>query len=551
MASPPTGANRKAQGRTYGGGSYSGTHMRGWRAEPRCPDRVLLLVVLVILLTLNIEIMQRLKIAAMLTLTGALVAGGTPVLAQQTPQELSLAEALDLARDFNPDFLTQENALTSSAWAVRSAYGDLIPSASASTGMGYTAGGERRFGTVGLGEQPAMYSSSYSLGMSYSLSGARLLEPRRARSQQRATEARVEGVASQLEANVRQGYLAVLQADAAALQAAQEVERTAEHVRLAQARLDVGTATVLDVLRAEVQHGQAEVRLIQAENTAVSERLALGRLIGVPLTEGVRLTSEFDLFEPAWDVDDIVAMALTNNPTLRAARAQHDAHGTALQVARTEYLPTLSASLSMRGDLAQAASISPLVQGDLDQMARSRQSCLDQNVIRQTAGLPLQACPDPTDPAIRSQLEEQYRARHSGFPFGWASQPMSASLSLSLPLFTGLNRQQRVEEANLATHNARHAVRGEELRVGAEAETLLRNVMVAYRTARLQARVRDTASEELRLAEQQYRSGLATSVEVTDAQANLSEAERAEIAAVHDYHRSLAALEALVGATLR
>jgi outer membrane protein len=505
----------------------------------------------IVVLTTNEENMLRFRITTVLVLTGALLTGGTPALGQETPLELSLAEALELARSYNPDFLAQENALTSAAWSVRSAYGDLLPSANASMGMGYTAGGERRFGTVGLGEQPAMYSSSYSLGMSYSLSGARVLEPRRARSQQRATEARVEGVASQLEANVRQGYLAVLQADAAALQAAQEVERTAQHVRLAQARLDVGTATPLDLRRAEVQHGQAEVRLIQAENTAVAERLALGRLIGVPLTEGVRLTSEFALFEPTWQTDAIIAQALANNPTLRAARAQHDAQGTALQVARTEYLPTLSASLSMRGDLAQAASISPLVQGDLDQMARNRDSCLDQNVIRQAAGLAPHACPDPTDPVVRSQLEEQYRARHSGFPFDWTSQPMSASLSISLPLFTGLNRQQRVEEANLAAHNARHAVHGEELRVRAEAETLLRNVAASYRTARLQARVRDTATEELRLAEQLYRSGLATSVEVTDAQANLSEAERAEIAAVHDYHRSLAALEALVGTPLR
>jgi outer membrane protein len=471
--------------------------------------------------------------------------------AQAAPGTLTLDEALALARDYNPDYLSQENDLVSARWAVRSARGDLLPTANASMGMGYTASGERRFGTVGLGEQPAMYSSNYNLGMSYTLNGARLLEPSRARAQERATEARVVGAGSQLDANVRQGYLSVLQADAALVQAAQEVERTAEHVRLAQARLDVGTGTILDVRRAEVQHGQAEVRVVQAENTAVAQRLALGRLIGVPLTADVRLTTEFDLFEPRWDRDEIVQQAIANNPTLRAARAQYDATATSRQVARSEYLPSLSASLGFRGDLAQAANIDPLVQGDLDQMGRTRQSCLDQNQMRQAAGLAPQLCPDPTDPAVRTQLEEQYRSRHSGFPFGWTGQPMTASLTVSLPLFTGLNRQQRVEEANLAVDDARHAVRSEELRVAAESETLLRNVAAAYRTAQLQARVRDTAMDELRLAQEQYRSGLATSVEVTDAQTNLSEAERAEIAAVHDYHQSLAALEALVGTPLR
>lgn len=474
-----------------------------------------------------------------------------PFLATAQEATLTLDEAIELARENNPGYLSQANDLVSARWAVRSAYGDLLPTANASMGMGYTASGERRFGTVGLGEQPAMYSSNYNLGMSYSLSGARLLEPTRARAQQRAAAARVEGAGSQLEANVTQAYLSVLQADAALVQAEQEVERTTAHIRLAQARLDVGTGTRLDVLRAEVQHGQAEVRIVQAENTAAAQRLSLGQLLGVQLPEDVRLSSEFELFEPTWDRDEVTALAMANNPSLRAAQAQADATGTSLRVARTEYLPTVSASLGLRGDLAQAASIAPLVEGDLSQMARNRQSCLDQNQIRESAGLSPQTCPDPTDPLVRSQLEQQYGEIHSGFPFAWRSQPLSASLTISLPVFTGLNRQQRIEEANLTLQDARHTVRSEELRVQAEAETLLRTVSAAYRTARLQAQVRATAAEELRLAEEQYRSGLATTVEVTDAQTNLSEAERAEIAAVHDYHQSLAALEALVGTPLR
>jgi outer membrane protein len=490
---------------------------------------------------------------AILGVLAAAVAVWLPSLAaaQETPTALTLEAAVELARQHNPEFLSQENDLTSAQWSVRSAYGDLLPTASASMGMGYTASGERRFGTVGLGEQPAMYSSNYNLGLSYSLNGSRLLEPTRARAQRRATEARVQGVGQQLDANVRRAYLAVLQADAAAVQAAQEVERTAEHIRLAQARLEVGTGTILDLRRAEVQHGQAEVRVVQAENTAAAERLSLGRLLGVPLNVEVQLTSRFDLFEPTWERDSMVSLAIANNPLLRAARAQEEATSTMRAVARSEYLPTLSASLSFRGDLAQAATISPLVQGELDQMARNLQGCLDMNQMRQAAGLAPQACADPTDPAQRLRLEERFSAQHSGFPFDFTRQPMTASLSISLPLFTGLNRQHRVEEANLALDDARYTVRSEELRVMAEAETLLRNVAASYRTAQLQARVRETAGEELRLAQEQYRSGLATSVEVTDAQTNLGEAERAEIAAVYDYHQSLAALEALVGTSLR
>jgi outer membrane protein len=470
------------------------------------------------------------------------------VAGQQAPPTLTLAEAMELARENNPTYLSQANDLVAARWGVRSAYGDLLPSAGASMGVGYTASGERRFGTVGLGSQPAMYFSSYNLGLNYTLSGARLLEPSRARAQQRATEARVMGAGSELEATVAQAYLLVLQADAATAQAAQEVQRTSEHVRLAQARLDVGSGTILDLRRAEVQHGQAEVRVIQAENTAAAQRLSLGQLLGVRLRDDIVLTSEFDLFEPRWDRDEVVALAVATNPMLRAARAHADATATARTVARSEYLPSLTASLGFRGDLAQAANINPLVDAELPRLDRSRQACLDMNEMRAAAGLPPQSCPDPVD---RPALEQLYREQNSGFPFAWAAQPMAASVSISIPVFTGLNRQRRIEEANVAVQDARHSVRAEELRVEAEAETLLRNVSAAYRTARLQARVRETAADELSMAEEQYRAGLATSVDVTDAQTNLSEAERAEIAAVYDYHQSLAALEALVGRTLR
>ncbi len=470
-----------------------------------------------------------------------------PAAGQEAAPALTLEEAVALARDNNPEFLSQENDLTSAQWSVRSAYGDLLPSANASMGMGYSASGERRFQTVGLGEQPAMYSSSYNLGLSYTLNRARLLEPGRARAQQRATRARVDGAGQQLDANVRRAYLAVLQTEAAAVQARQEVERTAEHIRLAQARLDVGTGTLLDVRRAEVQHGQAEVRVVQAENSAAAERLSLGRLLGVRLDDEARLTTRFELFEPEWERDQIVAMAMDNNPSLRASRAQEEAIVTGRSVARSEYLPTISASLGFRGDLAQAASIDPLLANELAQAERSYSSCLEQNQIRQSAGLAPVTC-RPADPV---QIEDRLRTQHSGWPFDWRSQPMSASLSISLPLFTGLSRQHRIEEANLAVDGARHAVRAEELRVSAEAETLLRNVSASYRTAQLQARVRETAAEELRLAQEQYRSGLATTVQVTDAQTNLGEAERAEIGAIYDYHQSLAALEALVGTPLR
>src|SRR5690606_17829798 len=103
-------------------------------------------------------------------------------------------------------------------------------------------------------------------------------------------------------------------------------------------------------------------------------------------------------------------------------------------------------------------------------------------------------------------------------------QPASASVSISLPIFTGFSRQQQIEEANIARLNAQHQVRAQELRIGVEVESALRNLETAYRSALLQQRVRQNAEDELRLAEERFRFGATTSVEVVDAQASLAEA---------------------------
>lgn len=465
---------------------------------------------------------------------------------------LSLPEAVALARTQNPTYLQQRNDVGVARWTVRSAYADFLPSASVGTSFGYQAAGQRRVGSVEFGEQPAIYSSGYNLGLQLDVSGAKLLRPSIAKSQARETVLQVEGTEANLTADVTQQYLSVLQAEAAVEQAEREVARTEEYVRLAQTRLEVGTGTPLDVRRAEVQRGQAEVRLVQARNSVATATLQLGQLLGAPLEPETRLTSEFPLFEPDLNPDALVAVAVRNNPNLLAARATLDAARTGVRAARTAYLPTLSLSAGLQGYASQFGSVDPLVQQQIGGLRDAFGQCVGFNEIRTAAGLPVKSCStlDPSDPQIVAGIRDQIEARNSGFPFGYIRQPFTASLVVSLPIFTGLSRQLQIEQQEAQASDARQRVRAEELRLRADVATVVRNVETAYRTAVLQERVRSASAEELRLAQERFRYGLANSVEVTDAQTNLAEAERALIDATYSFHQSLAALEALVGEPL-
>ncbi|MDR0787294.1 MAG: TolC family protein [Gemmatimonadota bacterium] len=487
-------------------------------------------------------------------LTAMVLAGlgfvvAAPVMAQ-APRSLTLANALSIASGSNPDYLSQRNQLTSAMWGVRSAYGNWMPSLSASGGLGYTATGERRLDSVVLGEQPAMYSSRYNLGMSMSVSGQTLLAPSVAKASERAVEEQVQSAGAMLEANVTQRYLSVLEARATAEQAQRELDRTGEHVRLATARFEIGAGTQLDVSRAVVQRGQAEVRLVQAENSAANEVLLLSQLLGMLLPADVELTEQFELFEPHWTVAQLRERAMGENPDLQASRAQADAAASRARAARSTYLPTVSLSAGLTGYVSQAGNLDPLVQQALASARSSFQNCLQQNEIRTAVNLTPGNCIDPSTPGFESSVREAVSNNNRGFPFNYVQQPATASLTVSLPIFTGFSRRQQVEEANVARQNAQHQVRSRELQLEVEITSALRNLETAYRTALLQRQVRDTAREELNLAEERFRFGSNTSIEVVDAQASLADAERAEIAAVYAFHRSLADLRTRTGGEL-
>lgn len=90
----------------------------------------------------------------------------------------------------------------------------------------------------------------------------------------------------------------------------------------------------------------------------------------------------------------------------------------------------------------------------------------------------------------------------------------------------------------------------EQLRLTAAVEAGLQTVETAVRIAELQAGSRQTSAEELRPALERCRPGLATSIEVVDARANLSQTERNETSAISEFRIAFAALESLIGVPL-
>jgi outer membrane protein TolC len=377
-----------------------------------------------------------------------------PASAQQDTLTLALADALRLAREHNPAYLAARNDESTADWAVREAYGSLLPSASVGGSLSWQGAGEQRFGSLTLAQnQPAYYLSSYDFGLSYALDGSRLLAPAAARARRSATDAQIRAAELSLGAAVTRAYLEVLRRVEGERLATQQLERARFNLRLARGQQEVGAVTPLDARRAEVQVGRAEVALLQATNARNTARLRLLQQLGTEGDVPVRLTTTFALEEPTWERDTLLALAAQRNPTLAARTATLDAGRVQVRQARSAYLPTLSARAGVSGFTREASSPNALIQQAQAGVAQQVQTCVLFNEIyrRLTTPLPANDCS-----TIRFTDEQRNRIvlENSAFPFDFSRQPASASLSVSLPIFQGLGRERQLEAAKVARDDA-------------------------------------------------------------------------------------------------
>ncbi len=163
-------------------------------------------------------------------------------------------------------------------WNVREAWGQLLPSASASGGLSWQGSGETQLpgsltlGDLGFTNQPSYYGSSYSLGLNYQLNWATIQGPKRSKAERRATLAGIEVAESSLVQQVTTAYVELLRQEDAVRIAEQQLENAQFNLRLAQGQLEVGQVTPIDVGQAEVQVGRSEVGVLLTRNGATTSR---------------------------------------------------------------------------------------------------------------------------------------------------------------------------------------------------------------------------------------------------------------------------------------
>jgi outer membrane protein TolC len=254
-------------------------------------------------------------------------------------------------------------------------------------------------------------------------------------------------------------------------------------------------------------------------------------------------------------------MAGEQNPSLRALEARERAAAWSVRSAKSAFLPSLFAQAGWSGFSQELTDRDALIQSTLLGAQAGAADCQFQNDIltRLTSPHPAGTVPnctaaaglDATGTALDPTVQQLVVDNNDVFPFDFTTQPFQASISISLPIFTGFGRSLQLSQAKAIQQDADENLRAGALQVRAQVNTRFLALQTAYRAIFVQEKSRLAAREQLRLAQDRYRLGSGTSLELSDAQNAVQQAEGDYVNAVYAYHRALAALEAAVGQPLR
>lgn len=425
-------------------------------------------------------------LAALLLLLGpgALAAGAAPEVRGEAPLHLTIEEAIDRGEQANLQALLASAAAEQAAGLRRQALSRLFPQVEVAVAQSREKINLASFGL------PAPPGESSLVGPFDVFDGrvtlAAPLFDARANAAARASRRRLEAAdlsvaaaRDEVAAAVADLYLAAVTARARIATLNAEVATARAVAGEARGRHDAGRAAGIDVVRADFSLAGTEQRAIEAENAAARLDLALERAIGLPPGRPLEL--------------DPLPYAPLAMPTPEEAIAQ---------------------AREQRSDLAAArATVDALVAAE----TAVRRGRLPRLELRGAWG--------PSGPSV-----------------GTAENTYEATTVLRLPLFDGGRIAGELQEAKGRTAAAR--ARLADLEVGLEVE-----IRTAFLDAASAARQVTVARQGLELAELQlvqardrFAAGLASSLDVTQAQEALTLADERSVAALEAYNRAKIAL---------
>jgi outer membrane protein len=286
--------------------------------------------------------------------------------------------------------------------------------------------------------------------------------------------------------NVDRAYYSVLRAQAV-LKVAEETVKERQFVSDQVTAFEKNKLrSGLDVSFANVDLAEAQLLLIQAQNGVEASYADLSTALGYPDEKTFVLAEEPVPPAPSPNVSELIAQALQNRPELVSGRLDVSSAQSYATAERDLWLPTITA--------VGAAGLTP------------------------------------------------YREE----PLG--SRYAAAGFNVNIPLFNGHQFGALRAEANAQVHAQQQYLQDKQNNIVREVRKAWLVSNAAFQSLSVTQQLLNQASQALDLAQQRYKLGLSSIVELRQAQLNMTRAEITQASAKYDYETAISALNYQIGA---
>lgn len=362
--------------------------------------------------------------------------------------------------------------------------------------------------------QPNTYTSNATISQTLFQGGRVVAASRAASNLRNASRLDQTEILAQVSIDVQRAYLQALFAGTLA-----EIQDTAyalagERLGQVQQFEKAGRASRYDVLRAQVERANLQPAVIQARSDVELALVELKRLINTPPGQALKLTTRIDTASVLRWIADLRADSRgVDRAAVRSAQLVANARHSAISVARADLLPTVSINGVLGGQAFPLTGF-PTQRGRFEPVT----------------------CPagSPTDRVCTAQNGGWFRDRSFGLQIAW-------------PIFDGLRAKGAIDLASAQARLADLELARTRERIASEAAASRAELDRAEALFAARGQNADQAAEAFKLASLRYSRGLATQLEVADAQLALTVARTNEARAVYDLYLAAAGYSRAIG----
>ena len=405
---------------------------------------------------------------------------------------LTLERCIDLATANNQDLKIAQKRILESKGRKQETFGNFLPMLSASGS--YTR----------LKESPRMsvlfggMEQTFELGPDYSYSTQLTLrqplfawwkiyhKDEQARLNYRRVDEEYKEVKNSLIFDVKRAFYNLLLARQFVIIAEEAVDVTDSHYKTTRALYKEGRVSDYDVSRAKVQLVNNQTRLIKTRNNLKLAREELSLLLNTKLEEDWKVEGDFPREKREVSLQDALDKALRERSEIRQLMIQERVGKVSIKLARAENRPNL-------------------------------------------------------DFLANYQYTNPFYNREE-----WG-ETWNVILSLNFPLFSGLSDLGRVNQAKAGLEQVKILRNQVEERIKLEVRKAIFDMEEARERIEAQEENVELARKNLGIAEERYRQGLMSEIELRDAQLSLTQADTDYFQALYDYNVAGAFLDRAIG----